>query len=469
MTLTCQYEELDDKTRAYLQDVAARRGRGAPGVYVHRGNPRPIWAVIVGPFVGLMLLLVSFGSTKDPWAVAMLQTAAVLVGGWSVWYAVRRWAAGRSKKYGGYFAYFDPLHAYEVNGETVRVTDLAGVRGVEALPAGGGTVAFDLGYDRHVAVRLKNLRAAKDVEDYYAAMDDLETREGSKWAEADLAELGAAARYTSEEDQFPRNVNDLDLDIDRVPEEPERARQAGSGVLGLAAIVFAAAGVYGLFFLANSAVADDMAFDRAKDGGAPGLRGYLLDDRHQAHRDEAKQLLANCYDGPVARLRSQAAPGERPELREGMAKLVDSLRTTEAPVVSIGVTEDGGAAGAAERATKLREGAADGLARGVGPDLIAFAAPAEGVQAHIAVKYRYVKLTRPPGQPPGGPTDAAEVEIEIRLDPTAEPVATGKWNVVVAAPGDAFSVDQIKVGVCQVLVGSYVPAPVIVDAGGGDF
>lgn len=466
MTLTCQYEELDDKTRAYLQDVAARKGRGAPGVYVHRGNSRPLLAALIGPAVGVVLVVVSFSSTKDPWAVAMLQTAGVLVGGWALWYAVRRWTAGKSRKYGGHFAYFDPLHAYEVNGETVRVTDLAGVQGVQARPAGGGTVGFDLGHERYAAVRLKNLRAAKDVEDYYAAMDDLETREGSKWAEADLAELGAAARYTAEEDQFPRNVNDLDLDIDAVPEQPERARRAGLGMGGLLLILLAGAGTYGLFFAFNSAIADDLAFGRAKENGPPGLRGYLLDDRNKAHRDEAKELLAKAYDAPVAKLRT-APLGERPELREGMARLLESLRAAEAPVVSIAVAEENGAQGAEDRTAKLREGVADGLARGVGPDLIAFAAPADGVPAHVTVKYTYVKVPRPAGQEPGPPNDAAAVEVSVRLDPKAEPVGAAKWVIPVSGPGDAFSIDQIKVSVCQALVGSYVPAPA--GAGGGDF
>lgn len=464
MTRTMKYEELDDKTRAYLQDVAARKGRGAPGVYVHRGNPRPTWAVLVGPLAGIVLVVLSFGSTKDPWAIAMLQTAGIVVGGWSVWYAIRRWAAGRSRKYGGYFAYFDPLHAYEVNGETLTVTDLAGVRAVEARPAGGGTVGFDLGHERVAVVRLKNLRAAKDVEDYYAAMDDLETREGSKWAGADLAELGAAARYTAEEDQFPRSISDLELDIETVPESPERARRAGFGLVGLVLIVLAAGGVYGLCYLFNVAVADDLAFGRAKDNGAPGLRGYLLDDRHKAHRDEARELLAKAYDAPVAKLRG-APPGEQPELREGMARLVDSLRTTEAPVVSIGATEADGAEGADGRTARLREGVADGLARGVGPELIAFASPADGTPAHVTIRYAYVKVDRPPGQEPGPPTDAAAVEVEIRVDPRQEPVGAAKWIVPVSGPGDSFSIDQIKVAVCQSLVGSYVPA----GAGGGEF
>ena len=46
--------------------------------------------------------------------------------------------------------------------------------------------------------------------------------------------------------------------------------------------------------LVNAPVNDEFAFDRAEGDRAPGLRGYLLDDRNTRHRDEG-ELLAKCY------------------------------------------------------------------------------------------------------------------------------------------------------------------------------
>src|SRR5687767_13370978 len=163
MALKCKFEELDDETRDYLQEVRSRRGRGAPGVYAPGGDPRPIVAIIVGPLVGLLLFFLALRSSKDAWAVALLQTAGLLIGGWCVVYALRRWFAAGSDSYGGYFAYFDPLHAYQVKGETVTVTRLRQLRAVEA---DGPRVWFDM-TESEASVPVGSADKARLVEDYY--------------------------------------------------------------------------------------------------------------------------------------------------------------------------------------------------------------------------------------------------------------------------------------------------------------
>src|SRR5438105_8765227 len=148
--LKCLFEELDDETRAYLQEVRARRGSRTPGVFVGGGNGWPVLAFLAGPVIALFAVAQGFLSTKDDWAVALLQTAGVMLGGWLVVYAFRRWFAP-ARKFAGFFTYFDPTHVYQVSGESVTVTDVSDFSGVDARHTysggnyGGSNVTFDLG------------------------------------------------------------------------------------------------------------------------------------------------------------------------------------------------------------------------------------------------------------------------------------------------------------------------------------
>src|SRR5688500_14004605 len=95
--IKCLFEELDDETRAYLREVRTRRGNRTPGIFVGGGNGWPVVAIILGPIIAAVALSQGFLSTKDAWAVALLQTAGLMLGGWMIVYAFRRWfAAGRS-------------------------------------------------------------------------------------------------------------------------------------------------------------------------------------------------------------------------------------------------------------------------------------------------------------------------------------------------------------------------------------
>ena len=142
MPLRCKFEELDDKTRNYLHDVRTRKGRGTPGIFIATSSVRPLLALMIGPTIALVVISVAHSSTKDPLAIAMLQTAGVLIGAWSITYALRRWGAGRSKVFGGRFCFFDPLNAYDVSGETVSVVSLQSVKSVTPLP-GAPRLAFE--------------------------------------------------------------------------------------------------------------------------------------------------------------------------------------------------------------------------------------------------------------------------------------------------------------------------------------
>jgi hypothetical protein len=459
MALNCKFEELDDETRGYLRQVRSRKGRGAPGVYVPAFDARPLVAFLVGPLVGLVLFFLALRSSKDAWAVAMLQTAGLLVGGWCVLYALRRWFAG-GNSYGGTFAYFDPLHAYQVRGETVTVTRLRQLRAVEA---DGPRVWFDMS-GTEASVPVGSVQKARLVEDYYAAMDQLERQEDGPWRTAPAAELGAAALMTAEDGKPPRTAEHLDLDLERVPEDPGRDKRAGLGLLGLFLIPAAAVGLFLVLSMVNRPLGDDFAFEQAKADGAPGLRGYLLDDRNTRNRDEARRLLAQQYDAPINKLNA-APPPKNPELRQGMVKLLEMLRTSETPAVAIAVSEENANAAdiaSAGRAIEMRRELADGLARGIGPTLIAFAEPPAGQPAHVTIRYR---LT-----PDMTGNTSATVEVEVRTDLEKPPVAKGSFDAIPAKGGipTATAVSVLKSAICTELVGSYVPAPPP-DFGGGSF
>jgi hypothetical protein len=455
MPLNCKFEELDTETRTYLHEVRTRRGRGTPGVYVPGSDPKPIWAIIVGPIVGLGLFFLALRSSKDAWAVAMLQTAGLLVGGWCVIYALRRWLGTGRNSYGGWYTYFDPLHIYEVKGELVRVTSLRTVKGVEAE---GPRVWFDL-RDAETSVPVGSAVNAGLVEDYYAAMETLEKQVDGPWRNAPVAELGAAARMTAEEQDIPQKVEHLDLDLATVSEDPGRANRAGLGLLGLMLIPVSAIGLFLLLTMVNRPLGDNLAFDQAKADGAPGLRGYLLDERNIRNRDEARRLLAQLYDPPIAKLNGPPAP-KNPDLRKGMVKLLEMLKTSETPVVAIDLKDDGGDTTGTLRVNDLRREIADGLARGIGPTLIAFAEPAAGQPAHVTIRY---KLT-----PVQDGNATVTTDVEIRTDLEKPPVARGSWDAV-PTPAPLNSIpNAVKISVCMELVGIYLPAPPP-DFGGGDF
>ena len=358
MALNCKFEELDDETRDYLQEVRSRRGRGAPGVYAPRGDRcAPSWRSSSARWSPSSLFFLALRSSKDAWAVALLQTAGLLIGGWCVLYAFRRWFAAGSDSYGGLLHLLRPA---------ARLSGEGGNRdrhpAAAAASRGGGRPPGLVRHDgAEASVPVGSADKARLVEDYYAAMDELEKQEDGPWRTAPVAELGAAALMTAEDGKAPRKVEHLDLDLEKVPEGPSRGNRAGLGLLGLFLIPVAAVGLFLILTMINRPLGDDLAFDQAKADGAPGLRGYLLDDRNTRNRDEAKRLLAQQYDAPIAKLNGPPA-AKNPELREGMVKLLEMLKTSETPAVAIAVSEDGAADAAATfRATEMRRDLADGV------------------------------------------------------------------------------------------------------------
>jgi hypothetical protein len=456
---TCLFEELDDQTREYLRAVRASHARGMPGVIFTRSNPWPAVALGCGPIVALVFVVLGFMSLKDAWATAMLQTAGVLLGGWLILYGVRRLLAKSSSKFAGFFTYFDPYAAYQAHAETVTVTDVTNATSVDAM-GGKNSIAGVRFADPSGAQLVMGLTPpqAVFVEDYYAAMDWI-TKRDEDGKKLSAAVLGGAAKEYALTEQLPRDYAQLNLEVEEIPAAPEKVRTAGPKVFWYLFWPLVGVGAYAFFAAVGSPVRDEAAF--ASAGNTPqGLRSYLLDDRNTAHRDEALKKLAALYDSPVERVRTN--PAAHRDLREATARLVDSLRGPEPPVVTVRVTNaEGNNPKLAEfELRNLHEQIGDGLAQSIGTEYVRFLTfdSAPGENPHLDV---VVSVT------PAGTSAKVACDVTIRLKPDGEPIAKTTVAPAPPGPGGEFTPDpasRARLTVLTALVGeSRGPPPPVID------
>ncbi|MFY7954308.1 MAG: hypothetical protein ACOVT5_17535, partial [Armatimonadaceae bacterium] len=116
MLRTVAYSQLDSASKSYLRAVRQAGGRGMPGVFQATPDSRALLAFVLGLVILPLFLWLGYGTNKAAWAMALLQTAGVMLGGWLMLYAVRRWVAG-TDNYAGKFVYFDPEHVFVGQGE----------------------------------------------------------------------------------------------------------------------------------------------------------------------------------------------------------------------------------------------------------------------------------------------------------------------------------------------------------------
>jgi hypothetical protein len=420
--LSCLFEELDDETRAYLQEVRERRGNRTPGVYVGGGNAWPVVAFILGPIIMLVSLSESFLSTKDAWAVAMLQTAGVMLGGWMVVYAFRRWFAS-PRRFVGFFTYFDPTHVYQAAGDTVTVTDVSDFSQVDVRHQyssgtySGSRVTFDLDGRRWV-VPVKGEARADLIEDYYRSLVKLEEHDDRKWRDLPAAELGGVAKYLATQEELPHDVTEVRLEVTGTPAEPKQASRAGSGLFRYVVILLISGLLFAGFWSVNDPVRDERAFEIAKGAGAPGLRGYLLDSRNTRHRDEAQAALSKLYDAPINKVQTGVKDATE---RDGLLAILNALREAPQPVVSIDVQEKdtpkANEIGKDARMNQLRTDLADAIATHLGKELIGFVRAPEGVPAHVELIYKIAEQ----GQDHRGPLYQVRWQLRLRADPADNP------------------------------------------------
>ena len=134
-------------------------------------------------------------------------------------------------------------------------------------------------------------------------------------------------------------------------------------------LLYGAGCFFVMAFVVNPPLRDDAIFDAVmKEPSVEPrfLRAYLVDSRNKLHRDEVTKKLSSFYTTPINHVRQN---GKDTDLREGMAQMLESLRTADQPVVSVRVTEmntpAGMDGGKADRQSKLRHRVRDGRERRV--------------------------------------------------------------------------------------------------------
>lgn len=478
------FEELDDSTHDYLMAVRDAEGSGAPGVFAPTKSSLAGCGCIAGPIIILATLLFTLTSWinviyDDPVRVALLQTAGLVLGGWLLIAAIRSKATSRSPKIAGHWVYVDPLHMYEANREQITITRID-----DAVEA-NFTHNYNNGNYQNSVIRIllggnsvKQVTLNKEnrAEQMVVFLNYLAWARGEGGDRATLppASLGGLAKYVSKNDAEPKdaegniNLNLVELDITEVPEEPTREGRAMPAFLPYIGILVGGLAIFGFMAkLVNPPLRDDAiysAITKHQSTIEPRfLRAYLMDERNTRHREEAQKLLSGFYSTPINHIEAKA---DNPLLKQGMIKVLESLRTADQPIVSLRVKEHfdekpSGKTGAEQRQKKLQEilvggsagggGIMDELARisppvqpppgavftetppPVGHQLIAFVeAPEDAANAHFEVVYNLV---------PGGAANryVVEVTVTIRTEVEGQPVATSTLAV-----NGLFTLEQLE-------------------------
>jgi hypothetical protein len=476
MSQTFNFEELDQNTHDYLVAVRDAEGGGTPGVFVPSSDSLPGCGCVVGPIVIATTLALTLTDWVDviqyePRAVALLQTAGLLVGGWLLAAGFR--GSKGSDKVAGCWAYVDPLYLYEAFREQVTVTPVDDV--IEAQfthnynngSYQNSVVTIRLSGNNGKTLNVSGEAPAERMVVYLNYLAWARGGEGGDRANLPPATLGGLAKYVAKNDAEPLdnenniNLSQIDLDVTEVPEEPFRDRTATPAFLPYVVMLVAAVVSWCAFaFVVNPPLRDDVVYNAvSKDPVQPiDLRAYLLDDRNTKHRDKVRQRLQEFYDVPTTECRTK---GKNPALGEGMAKMFGDLSTAPSPAVTLKVTErasppelaDGRAAREAEFGTLFSNAmyhsisAMPGLGiPPLGPNgrpwriapaargyqLIEFLAPPEGAPAAlIEIDYTIESA---------GNAYTVKATVAVRLKVTEEPIARGSFG----APKQ-FTADQLTV------------------------
>jgi len=413
-----QVEELDQESRDYLLAIRDSKGDGMPGAYVPQSNNLAGCGCLCGILVlGGTLAIASNQMTKEPLAVAMLQTAGILLGGWLIIYAIRVWMFKKGRGFAGNFIYADAQTLWECRGSSVTVTDLSEL--VEArqtknynndkyqntaieVSTADGTRKFTINNESGASqiVIFLNLVAwlrsggKEDVgipmpADVQAGVDKMPA-----------AIMGGVALDIYESNVFPADLSPqaLKISVDSVP-TPKKEGRASSSILWYLLIVGVAVG--GVFLLKemNIPLRDAAIWKHILDipqpeKKAPWIRAYLNDSRNTQHRDEAKQLLANIYKDSIARIKSQNIGPDKPhpELLGGLEQILLELPNQPLPLITIRATEKGANAETSkERAKSVQNAYTRAILDAVGEELIIFAEAPGEAPAMLEIEYTPIR------------------------------------------------------------------------------
>jgi hypothetical protein len=454
MSSTFNFEELDSATHDYLVAVRECGGQGSPGYYTETSDTLPGCGCILGPIIiGSTLALTLIPTAmilNDPIGLAMLQTAGLLVGAWLFMAKFR--VGTPNNKIAGNWVFVDPLHIYEAYREQITVTPIDDV--IEARVThnysndsySNSVVEVMLGGKNFASVTIPSESRAEQIRTYLNYLAWARGPDGGERANLAPATLGGLAKYVAKHGDEPLdaenniNLSMIELDINEVAEEPTREGRAMPSILPyILLLLFGGLCFCVLAFIVNPPMRDHEIYDvvMKEPWVEPrNLRAYLIDSRNTAHRDEVTRKLATFYDKPIAHVR---ASGKNPQLREGMAKMLESVQTAANPVCSVRVVElntpagkeDGKAAREKDLRTRLVNGLNAEFSKQswgrpitlpegnpapppIGEQLIAYIEkPEDAEKAHFDIEYSF-----------GNPANEITVTVTIRTDIAQAPVAT---------------------------------------------
>jgi hypothetical protein len=473
MPNTFNFEELDSATHDYLVAVRECEGRGSPGIFVATSDWLPGCGLIAGPIIIILTLLGTLIPTSmlltDPLGLAALQTAGLLLGGWLLMAKFR--LGSPSNKIAGNWIYVDPLYVYEAYREQITITRVDEV--IEARVTANynndaytnSTLEIRCAGRQYFSFTIQSEKRAEQIRVFLNYLAWARGPDGDARADLPAATLGGLAKYVAKTGDEPKNAeNDInldliELDITEVPEEPTREGRSLPSLLPYILLhFFAAVCFFVMGFVINPWLRDDEIFTvvTMKPVEPRNLRAYLIDSRNTKHREEVTQLLSKFYDDPAAHVRKN---GENAELREGMAQILESVRTVANPVVSVRVTElntpAGKETGKAEREQSIRTQfvkvvnaefskqqwgqpiSIPGLEPGdpkpppIGEQLLAYVEKPDDVDhAHFEITY---------SMDPGVGQSRLTITVELRTNVTEEP--TKRATIVIPGVFDAASID----------------------------
>lgn len=444
---TFQFEELDGPSREYLLQVRERAGRGMPGIYVRENNYLPFLGCFFGSVVLIVMAVVVFEViTSNPLAVAMLETASLLVGGWMIIAAIRVWAARKGSRHIGHFVYVDADTLWECKGGHVVTTDIYGVieaRGTENFNQGkyqSTTIVVQTGdgsrkltiaqaeHSRQLLVFLNVLAWMRGGGDGEPVTDE-KSGEKINLKKLPAGIMSGVAKEYAQTGEMPKQYSAkyLELDETEVP-VPKREGKASSGLLNYALIIAIAVGGVFIFKELNTTWRDDAIWKNIndiadQDKRAPWLRAYLADERNKNHRSEASAMLKKVYQDKAARIR-QNQLGEKvdPDLFDGLEKVLLALAEKPLAVISFSVKEEGAAVGAAERENLVSDRYSLKLIEAM-PELVEIVRVPPETPPLIEITYRI-----PPAQ------NLVIFSVRYRSAPDEEPVKSVIYTV--ASPND---------------------------------
>ncbi|CAN5593380.1 hypothetical protein BH11PLA2_BH11PLA2_14670 [soil metagenome] len=455
------FAKLDTATRDYLLAVSKSKGNGSPGIFVAgTANPWPVMGCLVGGMMICVVLAMMMELPKSAWAVAMLVTAGLWLGGWLVSYPFRRWFGSRI----GTFNYFDSHTVYQVNAGEITITDISDMNGLGLTHNtsnnvySGSTLRFSVP-GRTFAVNTKNQRGAQKVSEYYDALEEIEEGTTLKWKPTTPSEEGAAAVYMVKEDALPQDRSLIDLKIEMPDTEATGAKPGGGSLLRYLILLVLAGAIYAAAWQMLQPAQDHAAFNAAKKEGVQGYRDYLLDDRNQFHRDEAKKKIRDAY---VPLIRDVDAKATTPEYKKGLREMLEGLGEAEGlPVVSMRVTEVNGNLGDPPQFKESREKAvrtelADALGTHFGPSYITFVEAPADAKAHMTLVY--------------SPVDNGRItwHLEFRATPDSVPVL-GPERTTDSLINTSNPATALKDAIFKDMLATVAPPVNNLPIGGGDF